>query len=47
MTRDGLERLAPVVTTLAREEGLDAHARSIEVRLRRPGRRSNPAGVSR
>ncbi len=47
MTRDGLERLAPVVTTLAREEGLEAHARSIEVRLRRAGRRRVPTGVSR
>jgi len=28
-----LERLAPAITTLARAEGLEAHARSIEVRL--------------
>ena len=34
MTRRGLEGLAKTVTTLAREEGLEAHARSIEVRLR-------------
>ena len=34
MTRKGLARLAPTVITLAREEGLEAHARSIEVRLR-------------
>ncbi len=34
MTREGLKNLAPTVTTLAREEGLEAHARSIEVRLR-------------
>jgi histidinol dehydrogenase len=33
MTREGLTNLAPTVTTLAREEGLEAHARSIEVRL--------------
>ena len=33
MTRQGLEDLGPTVTTLAREEGLTAHARSIEVRL--------------
>jgi histidinol dehydrogenase len=33
LTRRGLERLAPVATALAREEGLLAHARSIEVRL--------------
>ena len=29
----GLARLAPAVTTLARAEGLEAHARSVEVRL--------------
>ena len=34
MTRQGLAHLAPTVITLAREEGLEAHARSIEVRLR-------------
>ena len=34
MTRRGLKNLAPTVITLAREEGLDAHARSIEVRVR-------------
>ena len=34
MTRRGLKNLAPTVITLAREEGLDAHARSIEVRGR-------------
>jgi histidinol dehydrogenase len=34
MTADGLRRLAPTVTTLARQEGLEGHARSIEVRLR-------------
>jgi histidinol dehydrogenase len=32
VTRAGLTRLAPVVTTLARQEGLEAHAKSIEVR---------------
>ena len=32
-TRDGLKRLAPTITTLARQEGLEAHAMSIEVRL--------------
>ncbi len=37
MTRQGLKTLAPTVITLARQEGLEAHARSIEVRLR-PGR---------
>ena len=35
LTRGGLERLAPTITTLARAEGLEAHARSIEVRLRK------------
>ena len=32
LTRDGLRALAPAVTTLARAEGLEAHARSVEVR---------------
>ena len=30
---EGLRRLAPSILTLARAEGLEAHARSIEVRL--------------
>jgi histidinol dehydrogenase len=30
---DGLRQLAPAITTLARAEGLEAHARSVEVRL--------------
>jgi histidinol dehydrogenase len=34
ISRKGLERLAPTVMTLARQEGLLAHAASIEVRLR-------------
>jgi histidinol dehydrogenase len=34
LTRQGLTRLAPTVVTLARQEGLEAHAQSIEVRLR-------------
>ncbi len=33
LTRPGLRGLAPAVTTLARAEGLEAHARSVEVRL--------------
>lgn len=33
-TRKGLERLGPTITTLARAEGLESHARSIEVRSR-------------
>ncbi len=39
VSKPALERLAPAVTTLARAEGLEAHARSVEVRLgrRAPG----------
>ena len=33
LTRRGLARLAPTVTTLARAEGLDSHARSIDMRM--------------
>jgi histidinol dehydrogenase len=33
LTSDGLRQLAPAITTLARAEGLEAHARSVEVRL--------------
>jgi histidinol dehydrogenase len=33
LTSDALRQLAPAITTLARAEGLEAHARSIEVRL--------------
>jgi len=33
LTADGLRRLAPAITTLARAEGLEGHARSVEVRL--------------
>jgi histidinol dehydrogenase len=32
LTRSALKRLAPTITTLARAEGLEAHARSVEVR---------------
>jgi histidinol dehydrogenase len=35
LTSEALRRLAPAITTLARAEGLEAHARSIEVRLAR------------
>ena len=35
MTRNGLRALAPTVTTLARQEGLEAHARSVEIRVGR------------
>jgi histidinol dehydrogenase len=33
LTQPALRKLAPSITTLARAEGLEAHARSIEVRL--------------
>jgi histidinol dehydrogenase len=33
LTRAGLARLAPTIVSLARAEGLDAHAESVEVRL--------------
>jgi histidinol dehydrogenase len=33
LTAKALVRLAPAITTLARAEGLEAHARSVEVRL--------------
>src|SRR6202140_5225994 len=33
LTPQGLIKLAPAITTLARAEGLEAHARSVEVRL--------------
>jgi histidinol dehydrogenase len=32
-TGEALKQLAPTITTLARAEGLEAHARSVEVRL--------------
>jgi histidinol dehydrogenase len=35
ITRAGLARLAPAILALARAEGLEAHAESIEVRLGR------------
>lgn len=33
VSAEGLRKLAPAITTLARAEGLEAHARSVEVRL--------------
>jgi histidinol dehydrogenase len=33
LTRDALQKLAPAITTLARAEGLEAHARSVEARF--------------
>jgi histidinol dehydrogenase len=35
LTKHGMRRIAPVVTVLARAEGLESHATSIEERLRR------------
>lgn len=35
VTREGIARLAPIAVPLARAEGLEAHARSIELRLNR------------
>ncbi len=32
LTKDGLETLAPTIDTLARVEGLEAHARSVDIR---------------
>jgi len=32
LSKTALARLAPAITTLARAEGLEAHARSVEVR---------------
>jgi histidinol dehydrogenase len=34
LSEPALRRLAPAITTLARSEGLEAHARSVEVRLK-------------
>jgi histidinol dehydrogenase len=34
LSRDGLAELAPTITALARAEGLEAHARSVEVRVK-------------
>jgi histidinol dehydrogenase len=35
VTREGLSRLATIAVPLARAEGLEAHAASIEIRLNR------------
>lgn len=34
LSREALRQIAPAVTTLARAEGLEAHARSVEERLK-------------
>jgi len=33
LSREALAALAPAITTLARAEGLEGHARSVEVRI--------------
>ena len=33
LSASGLRRLAPAIVSLARSEGLEAHARSVEIRL--------------
>ncbi len=38
LTKTALRNLSPAITTLARAEGLEAHARSVEIRLRGNGR---------
>ena len=38
LTRTALRNLSPAITTLARAEGLEAHARSVEIRLGGPSR---------
>jgi histidinol dehydrogenase len=35
LTEQGIRNLQPTVSTLARLEGLDAHARAVEVRIER------------
>ena len=46
ITREGLQNLAPTVTTMARAEGLEAHARAVEVRSSREfGVRSLEVGI--
>ena len=39
LTKRGLKHISKTITTLARAEGLEAHARSIEVRIPDPGSR--------
>ena len=39
LTAPGLRKLAPAITTLARAEGLEAHARSVELRLAEAAKR--------
>ena len=44
LERKGLAAIAPAITTIARAEGLEAHARSVEIRL---GKKTGPALVKR
>jgi histidinol dehydrogenase len=44
MRPQALARLAPTVTTLARAEGLEAHARSVEIRSQASGPRPQASG---
>ena len=41
LSEQGLRQLAPAITTLARAEGLEAHARSIEIRIGEAGAASH------
>lgn len=47
LTRRGLGRIGATVATLARAEGLEAHAASIDIRLASPARRLRQRKVSR
>jgi histidinol dehydrogenase len=40
LSEKALRRLAPAITTLARAEGLEAHARSVEVRVAGQGKKT-------
>jgi histidinol dehydrogenase len=42
ITRQGLVRLAPTILPLARAEGLEAHAASVEIRLKRQPSATTP-----
>ena len=47
VTRRGLARIAPTVTALARAEGLEAHARSIDIRIHQDTARQEPKAKRR
>jgi histidinol dehydrogenase len=44
LSRSALKKLVPSITTLARAEGLEAHARSVEVRVTQASRPAHPKG---